>query len=59
MMFMTRKTQYHKRRLGKKNKQSRRLPLLTRLRTHQRLQQNTFKRDWRRSKMRLETEEKK
>lgn len=55
---MTRKTQYKKRRLGKKNKQSRRLPLLTRLRTHQRLQQNTFKRDWRRSKMRLEDEEK-
>ncbi|MFI5412507.1 MAG: 50S ribosomal protein L39e [Candidatus Micrarchaeales archaeon] len=55
---MTRNTQYKKRRLGKKIKQSRRLPLLTRLRTHQRLQQNTFKRDWRRTKMRLENDEK-
>ncbi len=53
---MTKKTQYFKRRLGKKIRQSRRMPLLTRLRTHQRLQQNTFKRDWRRSKMRLKDE---
>ena len=56
MMFMTKKTQYKKRRLGRKIKQSRRMPLLTRLRTHQRLQQNKFKRDWRRTKMRIEDE---
>jgi ribosomal protein L39E len=53
---MSKKTQYKKRRLGNKIKQSRRLPLLTRLRTHQRLQQNTFKRDWRRTKMRIKDE---
>ncbi len=53
---MTKKTQNFKRRLGKKLKQSRRMPLLTRLRTHQKLQQNTFKRDWRRTKMRLKSE---
>lgn len=50
---MTRKTQEIKMRLGKKIKQSRRLPLLTRLRTHTRLQQNTFKRDWRRTKIKF------
>jgi ribosomal protein L39E len=38
---------------GKKVKQSRRLPLLARLRTHTRLQQNMFKRDWRRTKIKF------
>jgi ribosomal protein L39E len=54
---MTRKSRNLKMKLGKKLKQSRRLPLLTRLRTHQKLQQNTFKRDWRRTKMRLKGDE--
>ena len=54
---MTRKSRNLKMRLGKKLKQSRRLPLLTRLRTHQKLQQNKYKRDWRRTKMRLKTDE--
>lgn len=53
---MVKKTRYKKMRLGKKLKQSRRPPLLTRLRTHQRIQQNYFKRDWRRTKMRIEDE---
>jgi ribosomal protein L39E len=51
---MSKKTRSKKMRLGKKLKQSRRIPLLTTLRTHRRVQQNLFKRNWRRQKMRLE-----
>lgn len=54
---MTRKSRNLKMKLGKKLKQSRRLPLLARLRTHQKAQQNIFKRDWRRMKMRLKADE--
>jgi ribosomal protein L39E len=52
---MTKKTREVKMRLGNKLKQSRRLPLLARLRTHTRLQQNTFKRDWRRTKIKFKS----
>lgn len=51
---MTKKTRSKKMRLGKKLKQSRRIPLLASVRTHRRLQQNRFARSWRRQKMRLE-----
>ncbi len=53
---MTKKTRNLKMKLGNKLKQSRRMPLLARLRTHQKLQQNVFRRDWRRTKMRLKSE---
>ena len=53
---MSKKENYRKRRLGKKLKQSRRMPLLARLRTHKRLEINTYSRDWRRSKMRIKDE---
>jgi ribosomal protein L39E len=53
---VSKKTNNKKRRLGKKLKQSRRMPLLARLRTHRRLETNTFSRDWRRTKLRLKDE---
>lgn len=53
---MSKKSSYKKRRLGKKLKQSRRLPLLASLRTHRRLQSNLFGRNWRRQKLRIEDE---
>lgn len=53
---MSKKTQLKKRMLGHKLKQSRRVPALARLRTHQRLQQNLFARNWRRTKMRLKVD---
>ncbi|MGI0133437.1 MAG: hypothetical protein ACREBW_00560, partial [Candidatus Micrarchaeaceae archaeon] len=46
-----------KRRLGKKLKQNRRMPLLVSLRTHRRLQSNMFSRNWRRQKLHIEEEE--
>jgi ribosomal protein L39E len=51
---MSKKTRSKKMRLGKKLKQSRRIPHIARLRTHGRLQFNRFKRDWRKQKMGLE-----
>lgn len=50
---MGKKTQQKKRMLGKKLKQSRRIPMLAILRTHRKVSQNRFQRDWRRSKMKL------
>lgn len=50
---MSKKTRLKKQRLGRMLKRSRRLPLLAGVRTHRRLQQNLFRRDWRRTKMRL------
>jgi len=55
---MTKKSPYKKKRLGKMLKQSRRMPLLATLRTHRRLQQNKFSRNWRTSKLNFENEEK-
>ena len=53
---MSKKTNYRKRKVGKKLKQSRRMPLLARLRTHRRLESNRFARDWRRTKLRIKDE---
>lgn len=46
-----------KRRLGKKLKQARRIPVLATVRTHRRLQFNMFARDWRHRKIRLKDED--
>jgi ribosomal protein L39E len=54
---MSKKTQYKKQRLGKKLKQTRRMPLLATLRTHRRIQQNMFNRNWRRTKLKLDYKE--
>lgn len=51
---MTKKTRSKKMRLGRKLKQSRRMPLLASVRTHRRIQSNRMVRNWRRQKMRLE-----
>ena len=48
---MSKKTAYKKKRLGKKLKQTRRMPLLATLRTHRKLQQNRFSRNWRSQKI--------
>ncbi|MFI5412432.1 MAG: 50S ribosomal protein L39e [Candidatus Micrarchaeales archaeon] len=53
---MSKKSSYKKRRLGKKLKQSRRMPLLATLRTHRHIQQNIFTRNWRSRKLRIEEE---
>ncbi len=50
---MSRKTREKKMRLGANLKRSRRLPPLASIRTHRRLQMNLFKRDWRRTKLKL------
>ena len=50
---MGKKSQEKKRRLGKKLKQVRRMPLLVTLRTHRRKQQNLFNRNWRKQKLKL------
>lgn len=50
---MGKKTQTKRRRLGRKLKQSRRLPILVALRTHRRVQQNRYSRDWRHKKIKL------
>ena len=51
---MTKKTGYEKRRLGRKLKQNRRIPVLATIRTHRRLQSNMFSRDWRHRKIKKE-----
>ncbi|MGD0728821.1 MAG: 50S ribosomal protein L39e [Candidatus Micrarchaeaceae archaeon] len=48
---MGKKTALKKKRLGKKLKQARRMPLLVTLRTHRRTQQNRFNRNWRSQKI--------
>ncbi len=50
---MGKKTMKKKMMLGKKLKQSRRIPLLAILRTHRRISNNRKQRDWRRSKLKL------
>ena len=55
---MSKKSSYKKKRLGKKLKRARRLPLLATLRTHRRIQQNKFARNWRTSKLNIEEEKK-
>lgn len=53
---MTKKSPYKKKRLGRKMKQARRMPLLATLRTHRRLQQNLFNRNWRTKKLDIKEE---
>lgn len=53
---MSKKSQNRKRKLGKKLKQSRRMPVLARLRTHRRLEFNRYKRNWRSTKLRIKEE---
>lgn len=53
MISMSKKSSYKKARLGKRLKQTRRMPLLATLRTHRRLQQNRFNRNWRSQKLKL------
>ncbi len=51
---MSKKSAYKKQRLGKKLKQARRMPLLATLRTHRKMQQNRFNRNWRFQKLKIE-----
>ncbi|MGC8652015.1 MAG: 50S ribosomal protein L39e [Candidatus Micrarchaeia archaeon] len=53
---MSKNSRLKKTMLGKKLKQSRRIPLLAVLRTHRKIEYNRFQRDWRRSKMRLKVD---
>ncbi|MCL4371947.1 50S ribosomal protein L39e [Candidatus Marsarchaeota archaeon] len=50
---MSKKSELKKKRLGKMLKRSRRIPVLAMLRTHRRIQQNLFQRNWRRTKLKL------
>ncbi len=50
---MSKKTLHMKMRLGKMRKRNRRMPMLAVVRTHRRVQQNKFQRDWRRRKLRI------
>ncbi|MCL4379332.1 MAG: 50S ribosomal protein L39e [Candidatus Marsarchaeota archaeon] len=51
---MSKKSNVKKQRLGKALKKSRRIPLLTVVRTHRRIQSNMFARNWRRTKLGIE-----
>ena len=51
---MSKKSNLKKQRLGKELKKSRRIPLLTIVRTHRRIQSNAFARNWRRQKLNVE-----
>ena len=53
---MGKKSSTKKRMLGSKLKQNRRIPVLATLRTHRRVQQNRFQRDWRKNKIKLKEE---
>ena len=50
---MGKKSLTKKMRLGKARKKNRRMPILAVVRTHRRVQQNKFQRDWRRRKLRI------
>ncbi len=51
---MSKKSEHRKKRLGKMLKRSRRIPVLAMMRTHRRIQQNLFARNWRRTKLKLD-----
>ncbi len=51
---MSKKSNLKKQRLGKALKKSRRIPLLTIVRTHRHIQSNDFARDWRTQKLNIE-----
>jgi ribosomal protein L39E len=50
---MSKKSMHKKRMLGKRLKRARRIPLLATVRTHRRIRENMFSRNWRRSKLKL------
>ncbi len=50
---MSKKSAKKKRMLGKRMKQSRRIPLLAIMRTHRRVAYNKFRRDWRHRKLKI------
>ncbi len=50
---MGKKSVERKKILGNRMKRSRRIPVLAILRTHRRIEYNTFKRDWRHRKLKL------
>jgi ribosomal protein L39E len=50
---MSKKTVQKKTSLGKMLKRNRRIPVLALVRTHRRVQQNKFQRDWRHRKLRI------
>ncbi len=56
LVFMSKKTPRKKARLGRKIKQSRRIPLLATLRTHRKIEYNRNKRDWRKDKLEIKDE---
>lgn len=53
---MSKKSRAKKVMLGNRLKRSRKIPLLASLRTHRRLQYNTFSRNWRTRKLRLKVD---
>ncbi|MCL4383379.1 MAG: 50S ribosomal protein L39e [Candidatus Marsarchaeota archaeon] len=53
---MSKKSNLKKRKLGKKLKQNRRIPLLAILKTHRRVQTNKFSRNWRQNKLKIKEE---
>jgi large subunit ribosomal protein L39e len=50
---MVKKSRAKKTKLAKKIKQNKRIPLLAVLRTHRKIQQNKFARDWKHKKLRI------
>ena len=50
---MVKKSRAKKARLAKKIKQNRRIPVLAILKTHRKIQQNKFARDWKHKKLRI------
>ena len=56
LVFMSKKTPLKKARLGRKIKQSRRIPLLATLRTHRTIEYNGNKRNWRKDKLEIKDE---
>ncbi|MCL5430123.1 MAG: 50S ribosomal protein L39e [Candidatus Marsarchaeota archaeon] len=53
---MSKKSELRKMKLGSKLKRSRNMPPLASLRTHRRVQQNLFQRNWRSKKLRIKEE---
>lgn len=53
---MSKNSSEKRRILGNRMKQSRRLPILTALRTHRKIQTNKFSRSWRSQKMRIKVD---
>lgn len=54
--IMSKKSELRKMKLGSKLKRSRNMPPLASLRTHRRVQQNLFQRNWRSKKLRIKEE---